>query len=113
MQGTINELVRQNDDLRAANDAHLVSRHALAAKQAEQERLMTAYRVQYHEADRALRRAEVDLGAPRSWLAASDNDPTRTEADDDAAQMAQDREDERDSAADFEGDDAHEVMDKV
>ena len=61
MQGTINELVRQNDDLRAANDAHLVSRHALAAKQAEQERLMTAYRVQYHEADRALRQAYTDL----------------------------------------------------
>lgn len=121
MQGTINELVRQNDDLRAANDAHLVSRHALAAKQAEQERLMTAYRVQYHEADRALRKAEADLDALCTAKAdeadeADDNaDDTHAETNALAAQMAQDLEDERGREdPDFAGDDdTHEVLDKT
>jgi len=121
MQGTINELVRQNDDLRAANDAHLVSRHALAAKQAEQERLMTAYRVKYHEADRALRKAEADLDALCTAKAdeadeADDNaDDTHAETNALAAQMAQDLEDERGREdPDFAGDDdTHEVLDKT
>lgn len=42
---------------------------ALLAKQAEQERLMTAYRVKYHEADRALMVARGDVDALGEALA--------------------------------------------
>jgi len=83
MQGTINELVRQNDALRqSASDAAMEAQGRVAewevsfkldaakrtiatltAKQAEQERLMTGYRVKYHEADRALRQAQADIEA--------------------------------------------------
>ncbi len=42
---------------------------ALLAKQAEQERLMKAYRVKYHEAERALNKTQASLGWTQALLA--------------------------------------------
>ena len=42
---------------------------ALLAKQAEQERLMKAYRVKYHEAERALNKTQASLGWKQALLA--------------------------------------------
>jgi hypothetical protein len=42
---------------------------AILAKQAEQERLMMAYRVKYHEAERALNKAQASLGWTQAILA--------------------------------------------
>lgn len=81
-------VTKENLELRVENGALRIAKAALAGKQAEQERLMTAYRVQYHEADRALRKAQADLDALNTAKV--------------------------DEADDFEGDDdANEVMDKV
>ena len=61
-------LTKENHELRAENGALRIANAAIAAKQAEQERLITTYRVQYHEADRALRKAEADIAAKTDLL---------------------------------------------